>query len=102
VVIVAAVLLAGCVSLAVLIWRGRRGPQERDPELDEALERLREQVREQVRGPRATLAAAALVAVLLVAALARNPSRWALLLFALGVLGAVVALMLIKQRRSGG
>jgi Na+/H+ antiporter NhaD/arsenite permease-like protein len=102
VVIVAAVLFAGCVSLALLIWRGRRGPRERDPELEEALERLREQVREHVRGPRATIAAAALIAVLLVAALARNPSRWALLLFALAVLGAAVALALIKQRRSGG
>ena len=97
-VIVAAVVLAGCASLALLIWRGRRGPRERDPELDEALERLREQV----RGPRAMLAAAALVAVLLVAALARNPSRWALLLSALGVLGAAVTVALIKQRRSGG
>jgi Na+/H+ antiporter NhaD/arsenite permease-like protein len=98
VVIVATVLLAACVSLALLIWRGRRGPRERDPELEEALERLREQV----RGPRAMIAAAAVVAVLLVAALARNPSRWALLLFALAVLGAAVALALIKRRRSGG
>jgi Na+/H+ antiporter NhaD/arsenite permease-like protein len=98
VVIVATVLLAGCVSLALLIWRGRRGPRERDPELEEALERLREQV----RAPRAMIAAAAVVAVLLVAAFARNPSRWALLLFALAVLGAAIALALIKRRRSGG
>ena len=101
-VIIAAVLFAGCVSLAVLIWRGRRGPRERDPELDEALERLREQVREHTRGPRAIIAVAAVIAVLLVAALARNPGRWALLLFALAVLGAAVALALIKRRRSGG
>jgi Na+/H+ antiporter NhaD/arsenite permease-like protein len=98
VVIVATVLLAGCMSLALLIWRGRRGPRERDPELEEALERLREQV----RAPRAMIAAAAVVAVLLVAAFARNPSRWALLLFALAVLGAAIALALIKRRRSGG
>jgi Na+/H+ antiporter NhaD/arsenite permease-like protein len=100
VVIVAAVLLVGCVSLALLIWRGRQGRRERasNPELDEALERLREQL----RGPRALIAGAAIVAVLLVAALARNPSRWALLLLALAVLGAAVAFALIKRRRPGG
>jgi Na+/H+ antiporter NhaD/arsenite permease-like protein len=98
VVIVAAVVFAGCAFLAVLIWRGRRGPRERDPELEEALERLRERM----HGPRAIIAVAAVVAVLLVAALARNPSRWPLLLFALAVLGAAVALALIKRRRSGG
>jgi hypothetical protein len=62
---------------------------------------LREQLRGTLRGPRALIGGAAIVAVLLVAALARNPSRWALLLFALAVLGAAVAFALIKQRRSG-
>jgi 4-hydroxybenzoate polyprenyltransferase len=102
VVIVAAVLLVGCVSLALLIWRGRRGPQERDPELDEALERFREQLRGTLRGRGALIGGAAIVAVLLVAALARNPSRWALLLLALAVLGAAVTFALVKRRRSGG
>lgn len=100
-VIVAAVLLVGCVSLALLIWRGRQGPRERDPELDEALERLRQQLRERLRGPGAMIAAAVIVALLLVATLVRNPNRWALLLLALAVLGAAVAFALIKRRRPG-
>jgi Na+/H+ antiporter NhaD/arsenite permease-like protein len=99
VVVVAGVVLIACLGLALLIWRGRQGRRERghDPELDEALERMREQLRR----PGALIAGAAVVALALVAVLARNPSRWPVLLLALAALGVAVAAVLVRRRRSG-
>ncbi|CAN5188604.1 hypothetical protein BH20ACT16_BH20ACT16_03430 [soil metagenome] len=98
--IVAAVVLLGCIALTLLILRGRQGRQEvveheRDPELEEALERIREWVRR----PAVVIAAASVVGLALIAAMARNPSRWAVLLLALGVLAAGVTGLLLTQRR---
>ena len=42
---------------------------------------------------------AVLIALVLLATLARNPSRWALLLVALGALAAGVAVFVISERR---
>ena len=98
--LVAAVVLAGCLTLAWLILRGRQGRREfeRDPEIDDALERMRAWVRR----PRVVIAGAAIVALALVAAMARNPSRWAVLLLALAALGAGVAVYVVRERRRGG
>ncbi len=97
--IVAAVVLAGCIALMLLILRGRQGRREveyeRDPELEEALERMRELVRR----PAVVISAAVIVALGLIAVLARNPSRWAVLLLALAVLVAGVTGFLVAQRR---
>jgi chaperonin GroEL (HSP60 family) len=100
---VAAVLLLGCVALTLLIVRGRRGrverAYEREPEVEEALERIRAWVRR----PAVVIAGAGVVALALVAALARNPSRWALLLVALAALGAAVTTYVLRSRgRNGG
>ena len=101
--IIAAVVLVCCIGLTLLILRGRqtRGEveYERDPELDEALARMRERVREAVRRPPVVIAGATIVALALIFALARNPSRWAVLLLALAVLVAGVAGYLVVQRR---
>jgi hypothetical protein len=97
--IVAAIVLAGCIALTLLILRGRQGRQaerrERDPEIDEALERMRAWARR----PAAVIAGAAIVALGLIAILVRNPSRWAVLLLALAVLAAGVAGLLVTERR---
>jgi len=97
--IIAAVVLAGCIGLTLLILRGRQTRREveyeRDPELDETLERMREWVRR----PPVVIAAATIVALGLMFALARNPSRWAVLLLALAVLVAGVTGYLVVQRR---
>jgi uncharacterized membrane protein len=97
--IVAAVVLLGCIALTLLILRGRQGRREveheRDPEFDEALERMREWIRR----PAVVIAAASVIGLALVAAMARNPSRWAVMLLALGVLVAGVAGYLVSQRR---
>lgn len=97
--IVAAVVLLGCIALTLLILRARRGRREveheRDPELEEALERMRDWVRR----PAVVIAAATLVGLGLIATLARNPSRWALLLVALGAVVACTTGFLITQRR---
>jgi hypothetical protein len=104
--IIAAVVLVGCIGLTLLILRGRqpRGDveHERDPELDEALERMREAVRRAVRRPPVVIAGATIVALGLIFALARNPSRWAVLLLALAMLAAGVAGYLVVQRRRRG
>ncbi|HWC27135.1 MAG TPA: hypothetical protein VG474_11180, partial [Solirubrobacteraceae bacterium] len=83
-VVVAAVVLIGCLWLALLIARRQQRPveRERDPELDEALERMRTSLRR----PAVLIGAAGVAALLLIATLVRNPSRWALLLLALGAL----------------
>lgn len=97
--LVAAVVVAGCLFLTWLILRGRQGRREReyerDPELEEALERLREWARR----PRMAIAGASIVALGLIAVLARNPSRWPLLLLALGALAAATAAYVIAERR---
>ncbi len=96
---IAAIVLLGCIALTLLILRGRQGRRdvqyERDPELDEALERMRQWLRR----PAAVIAGATIVAVGLIASLARNPSRWAVLLLALGVLVAGATVYLVAQRR---
>jgi hypothetical protein len=101
--IVAAIVLLGCIGLTLLILRGRQGrierererEVERDPELEEALERMRAWVRR----PAVVVAAASIVALGLIFTLARNPSRWAILLLALAVLVAGVSGFLLTQRR---
>lgn len=97
--IIAAVVLIGCLVLTWLILRGRQGRRERayepEPELEEALER----VRELVRRPRVVIAGAAIVGLGIVAVLARNPSRWAVMLLALGVLAAATAAYVVAERR---
>jgi hypothetical protein len=95
--IVAAALVIGCIALTLVIARGRRGRVERpelDPEIGEALERMRASLRR----PRVVVAGAALVALLLIAALARNPGRWALMLLALAVLGAATTAYVLRSR----
>ncbi|HEV2786055.1 MAG TPA: hypothetical protein VGV67_06690 [Solirubrobacteraceae bacterium] len=102
--IIAALVLAGCLFLTWLILRGRQGRSEREHErpveVDEALERMREWVRR----PGTVVSGAVIVALLLIAALARNPSRWAVLLLALGVLAAGTAsyVVVARRRRRGG
>jgi hypothetical protein len=97
--IVAAIVLLGCIGLTLLILRGRQGrierEVERDPELEEALARMRAWVRR----PAVVVAAATIVALGLIFTLARNPSRWAILLLALAVLVAGVSGFLLTQRR---
>lgn len=99
--IVAAVVLAGCLLLTWLILRGRRrrhDPEyERSFETEEALER----VREIARHPRVVVAGAAIVALGLIAVLARNPSRWAVMLLALAVLAAATTAYVVAARRRG-
>ncbi len=99
--VIAAVVLLGCLALTLLILRGRQGRQgveherERDPEVEEALERMREWVRR----PAVVVAAASVVGLGLIAAMARSPSRWAVMLLALAVLAAGVTGFLVAQRR---
>ena len=97
--IIAAVVVLGCLALTLLILRGRTGRREReverDPELDEALERLRTAIRR----PGVVVAGAIVVALVLIAALARNPSRWAVMLLALGLLAASVTAYVVVERR---
>ena len=97
--LVAAVVVAGCIALTLMILRRRQGRREfeyeRDPEVDEALERIGAWLRR----PAVVVGAAAVVALGLIAVLARNPSRWAVLLLALAVLAAAVAGFLVAERR---
>ena len=97
--IVAAVVLLGCIALTVLILRGRQGGREaeyeRDPELEEALERMRAWVRR----PAVVITGATVLGLGLVATLARNPSRWPVMLLALAVLAAATTGFLVTQRR---
>lgn len=95
-IVVVAVVVIGCALLALLISRGRHGRQERDPELDEALERMRDTLRRRS----VVIGAAAIVALLLIAGLARNPSRWPLLLLALAVLGVGVVAFVVTRGRA--
>ena len=95
-VVAAFVLLLCCALFALVVW-ARRERWERPPQLDDALERARERLRR----PRAVILGAALVAVVLVFALARNPSRWAVLLLALAVLAVGVTAYVVRVRRRG-
>ncbi len=92
--IIAAALLLACLGFAAVVWHRREG-RERTAQLDEILTR----VREQVQWRRAVIPAAVLAALILLFTLARNPSRWALLLAALAALGAGVALFMVSERR---
>jgi len=93
-VVIAAVILIGCAILAARIWHGRQS-REDTAELDDALTR----VREELQWRRAVIPAAAIAALLLLATLARNPSRWALLLVALAALATGVTLFVLRERR---
>lgn len=96
---VAAIVLLGCIALTLRILRRRQGrPEveyERPPELDEALERLREWRRR----PAVVISGAVIVGLGLIGVMARNPSRWPVLLLALAVLAAGVTALLVTQRR---
>ena len=95
-VAVAAFVLLASLVLALFIWRAREG-RERAAELDETLAR----VGEAVSWRRAIVVGGPIVALVLVAALARNPSRWPLLLLALGVVVVAVAAAVLAARRDG-
>ncbi len=92
--LIAAIVLIGCAVLAVRIWHRRQG-RERTAEFDEALTR----VREELQWRRAVIPAAVVAALVLLFTLARNPSRWALLLVALAALAAGVTAFVVHERR---
>jgi len=92
--IIAAFLLLLCVAFALVVWHRREG-RENTAELDEMLTR----VREEVQWRRAVIPAAVVAALVLLFALARNPSRWALLLAALAAIAAGVVLFVLSERR---
>ena len=79
--IIAAFVLLLCLAFAVVVWHRREG-RERTAELDELLTRAREEV----QWRRAVIPAAIVAALILLFTLARNPSRWALLLAGLVML----------------
>lgn len=97
--LIAAIVVIGCTVLAVRIWHRRQG-RERTGEFDDAVARAREELKEKLEWKRAVLPGAAILALVLLATLARNPSRWALLLVALGALAAGVTVFVIRERRS--
>ena len=95
--IVAAVVLLGCLAFALVVWHRREG-RENTAELDEAITQAREGLRE-LQWRRAVIPVAVIAALVLLATLARNPSRWALLLVALGALAVGVTAFVISERR---
>jgi Na+/H+ antiporter NhaD/arsenite permease-like protein len=96
--VLAAFVLLACLAFAAVVWHRRAG-RENTAELDEAIGRVREGVRE-LRWRRAVIPGAVVVALVLLATLARNPSRWALLLAALAALaGAVIAFVVAERGR---
>ena len=95
--VVAAVVLMGCLGFALVVWHRRQG-RENTAELDEAVGRVREGLGE-LQWRQAVIPVAVIAALVLLATLARNPSRWALLLVALGALAAGVAVFVISERR---
>ncbi|MBW3606939.1 MAG: hypothetical protein KY463_01060 [Actinobacteria bacterium] len=95
--LIAAAVLIACVAFAAVIWHRRQG-RERTADFDEALGRVREELQE-VQWRRAVIPGAIVVALVLLATLARNPSRWALLLVALGALAAGVIAFVVSERR---
>jgi Na+/H+ antiporter NhaD/arsenite permease-like protein len=96
--LVAAIVVIGCTVLAVRIWHRRQG-RERTAEFDDAVARVREELKEKLEWQRAVLPAAAILALVLLATLARNPSRWALLLVALAALAAGTTVFVVRERR---
>ena len=96
--LVAAVVLIGCAALAATIWYRRQG-RENTAEFDDAVTRVREELREKLDWKRAVLPGAVIVALVLLATLARNPSRWALLLVALAALAAGTTAFVVHERR---
>ena len=94
--IVAALVLIACLAFAALIWHRRQG-RENTAELDEAVGRVREGLQE-LQWRRAVIPVAVIAALVLLATLARNPSRWSLLLVALGALAVGVAVFVISER----
>lgn len=92
-IVFAAALVIGCSLLALRIVQRRQG-RERTAEFEEALERLRAQV------PRRRVLAvgAAIGLVLALGIVARNPSRWPVLLLLMVALG--VGLVLARRRRA--
>jgi cobalamin synthase len=92
--IVAAVVLIGCLAFALVVWHRREG-REQTAELDEMITR----VRQELQWRRAVIPAAVVAALVLLATLARNPSRWALLLAALAAIAAGVAAFVVSERR---
>lgn len=95
--VIAAVVVVACLAFAAVIWHRRQG-RENTAELDEALMRVREQLKE-LQWRRAVIPGAVVVALVLLVTLARNPSRWALLLVALGALAAGVVAFVVSERR---
>ena len=100
--IIAALVLVACLVLTWLILRGRRDRQVREYEPPFEVEEVVERMRAWVRRPSTVVAAAVVVALVLIAALARNPSRWAVMLLALGVLAAATASYVVAARRRRG
>ena len=95
--VIAAALLVACLAFAAVLWH-RRQRREETAELDEAIGRVREGLGE-LQWRRAVIPLAVVAAIGLIATLARNPSRWALLLVALAVLAAGVAAFVVSERR---
>ena len=95
--VIAALLLLACLAFAAVLWH-RRQRREETAELDEAIGRVREGLGE-LQWRRAVIPLAVVAAIGLIATLARNPSRWALLLVALAVLAAGVAAFVVSERR---
>ncbi|HUR86004.1 MAG TPA: hypothetical protein VMY78_11720 [Solirubrobacteraceae bacterium] len=91
----ALIVLSGCALLAHRILRAQHGRRERDPDVEEALE----QIRVALRRPAVVIAAASVFALVLVAVLVRNPSRWPVLLLALAVLFSGVVMYVVAERR---
>ena len=96
---IAALVLLGCIALTIVILRGRQGRRETEYERPEELEQALERFRAWRRRPAVVITAAVLLGLVLIAVMARNPSRWPVLLLALAVLGAGVTAMLVTQRR---
>jgi hypothetical protein len=92
--IVAALVLIGCLAFALVVWHRREGREE-TAQLDELLTR----VREELQWRRAVIPAAVIAALVLLFTLARNPSRWALLLAALAAIAVGVTAFVVSERR---
>jgi hypothetical protein len=95
--LVAAALLLACLALAGLIWHRRQG-RENTAELDEAIGRVRDAIME-LQWRQTVIPLAVIAALVLLATMARNPSRWALMLAALAAIAAGVALFVLRERR---
>lgn len=96
-IVFAAALVIGCSLLALRIVQRRQG-RERTAEFEEALERLRAQApRRRVLAVGAAIGLV-LVLVLALGIVARNPSRWPVLLLLLVALG--IGLVLARRSRA--